>query len=54
MTWGEDTEEGEAADLLATFVDAGGTLIDTADIYQGGQENASSDVCCPPWFVGTT
>ncbi|AAZ55872.1 aldo/keto reductase [Thermobifida fusca] len=37
MTWGEDTEEGEAADLLATFVDAGGTLIDTADIYQGGQ-----------------
>lgn len=37
MTWGKDTEEDEAADLLATFADAGGTLIDTADIYQGGQ-----------------
>lgn len=37
MTWGKDTDEDEAADLLATFVDAGGTLVDTADIYQGGQ-----------------
>ncbi|MEY9211265.1 aldo/keto reductase [Thermobifida halotolerans] len=37
MTWGKDTEEDEAADLLATFADAGGTLIDTADVYQGGQ-----------------
>jgi len=37
MAWGKDTEEDEAADLLATFADAGGTFIDTADIYQGGQ-----------------
>ncbi|GAA3721225.1 aldo/keto reductase [Spinactinospora alkalitolerans] len=36
MTWGKDTEEEEAADQLAAFVDAGGTLIDTADIYTGG------------------
>lgn len=37
MTWGKDVEEDEAADLLAAFVDAGGTLVDTADVYQGGQ-----------------
>ncbi|GLU48886.1 oxidoreductase [Nocardiopsis ansamitocini] len=36
MTWGKDTEEEEAGDQLAAFVDAGGTLIDTADIYTGG------------------
>ncbi|GAB3213517.1 aldo/keto reductase [Marinactinospora endophytica] len=36
MTWGKDTEEEEAADQLAAFVDAGGSLIDTADIYSGG------------------
>ncbi|WP_173434353.1 aldo/keto reductase [Allosalinactinospora lopnorensis] len=37
MTWGKDTEEGDAADQISTFVEAGGTLIDTADIYTGGQ-----------------
>ncbi|MDA8369482.1 MAG: aldo/keto reductase [Nocardiopsaceae bacterium] len=37
MTWGKDTQEDEAADQLTAFVDAGGTLIDTADIYTGGQ-----------------
>ncbi|MFC7327248.1 aldo/keto reductase [Marinactinospora rubrisoli] len=36
MTWGKDIEEEEAADQLAAFVDAGGTLLDTADIYTGG------------------
>lgn len=36
MTWGKDTQEEEAADLLGSFVDAGGSLIDTADIYTGG------------------
>ncbi|QBI54614.1 General stress protein 69 [Streptomonospora litoralis] len=37
MTWGKDTQEEEAADQLTAFVDAGGTLVDTADIYGGGQ-----------------
>lgn len=36
MTWGQDTDEEEAAAQLATFVDAGGTLVDTADVYAGG------------------
>ncbi|MBB6171431.1 aryl-alcohol dehydrogenase-like predicted oxidoreductase [Nocardiopsis mwathae] len=36
MTWGKDTSEEEAGDQLTSFVDAGGTLIDTADIYTGG------------------
>ncbi|WP_184579247.1 aldo/keto reductase [Lipingzhangella halophila] len=36
MTWGKDTEEDDAADQLSAFVDAGGTLVDTADIYTGG------------------
>ena len=36
MTWGRDTDEHEAADQLKTFLDAGGTLIDTADVYGDG------------------
>jgi len=36
MTWGRDTDELEAADQLKTFVDAGGTLIDTAAVYGDG------------------
>jgi aryl-alcohol dehydrogenase-like predicted oxidoreductase len=36
MTWGRDTDEDEAAMQLTAFVDAGGTLIDTADIYCDG------------------
>ncbi|MFJ8042149.1 aldo/keto reductase [Kitasatospora sp. NPDC096147] len=36
MTWGRDTDEHEAAEQLKTFVDAGGTLIDTADVYADG------------------
>jgi aryl-alcohol dehydrogenase-like predicted oxidoreductase len=36
MTWGRDTDEDEAALQLTTFVDAGGTLIDTADVYGEG------------------
>lgn len=37
MTWGTDTEPDEAANLLATFMDAGGTLVDTADVYAEGE-----------------
>ena len=36
MTWGRDTDEDEAAMQLTAFVDAGGTLVDTADVYCGG------------------
>jgi aryl-alcohol dehydrogenase-like predicted oxidoreductase len=36
MTWGRDTDEDEAATQLTAFVDAGGTLIDTADVYGEG------------------
>jgi len=37
MTWGRDTDEDEAAMQLTAFVDAGGTLIDTADVYADGE-----------------
>jgi aryl-alcohol dehydrogenase-like predicted oxidoreductase len=37
MTWGHDTDEDEAAMQLTAFVDAGGTLIDTADVYAQGE-----------------
>ncbi len=38
-SWGQDTDEYEARDQLATFVDAGGTLLDTAASYgQGSSE----------------
>ncbi|RZU31733.1 aldo/keto reductase [Blastococcus saxobsidens] len=37
MTWGGDTDEDEAAMQLTAFVDAGGTLVDTADVYCEGE-----------------
>ncbi len=36
MTWGRDTDADDAAAQLRTFMDAGGTLVDTADVYTGG------------------
>ncbi|WP_433338398.1 aldo/keto reductase [Spirillospora sp. CA-294931] len=37
MSWGQDTEPDEAAAQMAAFVEAGGTLVDTADVYAGGE-----------------
>ena len=36
MTWGRGTDEYEARDQLAAFLDSGGTLVDTADTYGDG------------------
>lgn len=39
MTWGRDTDEHEAHDQLVAFVEAGGSLVDTAPVYgDGGSE----------------
>ncbi|MCU1522911.1 MAG: aldo/keto reductase [Arthrobacter sp.] len=40
MSWARETDEQEASSLLRGFVDAGGTLIDTAASYAGGQSEA--------------
>src|SRR5690625_6104762 len=40
MTWGRDTDEHEAAEQLSLFLDAGGTLIDTAASYGEGAAEA--------------
>ena len=37
LTWGRDTDEHDAADQLKAFWDVGGTLVDTADVYAGGE-----------------
>ena len=37
MTWGRDTDAEEAATELVAFVDAGGTFVDTADVYNDGE-----------------
>ena len=37
MSWGQDTGDDDAAALLAAFVTAGGTLVDTADVYCAGE-----------------
>ncbi|QWF84985.1 aldo/keto reductase [Amycolatopsis sp. CA-230715] len=37
MSWGSDTDAEEAASQLVAFVDGGGTLVDTADIYGEGE-----------------
>uniref|UniRef100_UPI0015F0E441 aldo/keto reductase n=1 Tax=Pseudonocardia pini TaxID=2758030 RepID=UPI0015F0E441 len=36
MTWGEDTDADGAGEQLLAFVDAGGTLVETADVYGDG------------------
>ncbi|WP_433558403.1 aldo/keto reductase [Pseudonocardia xinjiangensis] len=41
MTWGADTDVDGAAAQLATFVDAGGTLVETADGYGDGAAQAT-------------
>jgi aryl-alcohol dehydrogenase-like predicted oxidoreductase len=37
MTWGADTDAEEASSQLVAFIDAGGTLVDTADVYNDGE-----------------
>ncbi|SDM43296.1 aldo/keto reductase [Allokutzneria albata] len=37
MTWGHDTTAEEAASQLTAFVDAGGSFVDTADVYNDGE-----------------
>jgi aryl-alcohol dehydrogenase-like predicted oxidoreductase len=36
MTWGRDTDTADAAAQLKTYVEVGGNLIDTADVYCDG------------------
>lgn len=40
MTWGRDTDADDAAAQLEAFVGAGGTLVDTANIYGDGDAEA--------------
>ena len=40
LTWGRDTDEHEAADLLTAFAEAGGSLLDTAAGYGDGASEA--------------
>ncbi|MEW2495666.1 aldo/keto reductase [Streptomyces nodosus] len=37
LTWGRDTDEHDAAEQLKVFWEAGGTLVDTADVYGDGK-----------------
>ena len=37
LTWGRDTDEHEARDQFEDFLESGGTLIDTADVYGDGR-----------------
>jgi aryl-alcohol dehydrogenase-like predicted oxidoreductase len=40
MTWGLDTDPDDAGAQLKLFAEVGGTLIDTADVYAGGEAEA--------------
>ncbi|HYN93160.1 MAG TPA: aldo/keto reductase [Pilimelia sp.] len=40
MTWGRDTDPDDAAAQLKGFLDAGGNLLDTADVYNDGDAEA--------------
>ena len=37
MTWGRDTDEDDASSQMKAYLEAGGTLIDTADVYVDGE-----------------
>jgi aryl-alcohol dehydrogenase-like predicted oxidoreductase len=37
MSWGHDTDEDDASSQLSAFLEAGGNLIDTADVYVDGE-----------------
>jgi aryl-alcohol dehydrogenase-like predicted oxidoreductase len=40
MTFGAETDEARSHELLDVFLDAGGTLVDTADVYSAGVSEA--------------
>ncbi len=40
MTWGGDTDEDDAAAQLIAFREAGGTLVDTANVYMMGESES--------------
>jgi aryl-alcohol dehydrogenase-like predicted oxidoreductase len=40
MTWGRDTDTDDAAAQLKSYLDAGGNLVDTADVYADGEAEA--------------
>lgn len=40
MGWGRDTDDDDAAAQLRTFLDAGGTLVDTANVYVNGESES--------------
>src|SRR4051794_2856457 len=46
MTFGRETEEEGSHEQLDLFVEAGGTLVDTADVYAGG----ASEEIVGRWF----
>jgi aryl-alcohol dehydrogenase-like predicted oxidoreductase len=37
LSWGHDTDEDDASNQLTAFVEAGGNLVDTADVYIDGE-----------------
>ena len=37
MTWGRDTDEDDASTQLKAFLEVGGTMLDTADVYVDGE-----------------
>lgn len=37
MSWGQDTDADDAATQIVAFVEAGGTLVDTANVYAEGE-----------------
>jgi aryl-alcohol dehydrogenase-like predicted oxidoreductase len=40
MSWGRDTDPDDAAAQLKCYLDAGGNLVDTADVYADGESEA--------------
>jgi aryl-alcohol dehydrogenase-like predicted oxidoreductase len=48
MTFGDETDEEGSHAQLDRFVAAGGSLVDTADVYAGGASEEIVGSCWPP------
>lgn len=50
MTFGHETDEGEARRMLDTYVGQGGNFIDTADVYGGPSGPGASEAILGRWL----
>jgi aryl-alcohol dehydrogenase-like predicted oxidoreductase len=54
MTFGQEADEGTAGEILDRYTEAGGNLIDTADVYPPAGPKGTSEEIIGRWLKGRT